>query len=385
MKTEDNSPNEILEGEISLENLENLFNEEFSGEDISLEDEIKEEIVENTSTEEEEEASEEETTEEEDKSEEEEETTTVEEEEEVVETGTSVFERTKSLIELGLIEDVRISTSEEDNEGTLLSEFKDISPEQLSKIVELQKDKRDKNIEDNYISKDNLSEDQLRIINIVKEGGDLKQIFNSEQQLKRPFEGLDLEDEKIQKQVILHHFINNQNLSQKEALTLLAQKEKDFEVDSFSKQIVEAYNKSYDKYLTDKEEELKQDNLKKKQELQERKKSLTKTLKDNKLKDSIVRKVIDGVTKPISGNKVQIHQVFEEILKNPEENYEVLLHILDKKSYNELYKIRQRTDQVKNVIKLVDALPKSKAKKTKQTTKEENLTDFEKEILNINL
>ena len=279
MKTEDNSPNEILEGEISLENLENLFNEEFSGEDISLEDEIKEEIVENTSTEEEEEASEEETTEEEDKSEEEEETTTVEEEEEVVETGTSVFERTKSLIELGLIEDVRISTSEEDNEGTLLSEFKDISPEQLSKIVELQKDKRDKNIEDNYISKDNLSEDQLRIINIVKEGGDLKQIFNSEQQLKRPFEGLDLEDEKIQKQVILHHFINNQNLSQKEALTLLAQKEKDFEVDSFSKQIVEAYNKSYDKYLTDKEEELKQDNLKKKQELQERKKSLTKTLK----------------------------------------------------------------------------------------------------------
>ena len=49
-------------------------------------------------------------------------------------TTTDVYSRTKNLIEMGVLEDIRVSVSNEDEEGTPLSEFKDISEEQFKNV-----------------------------------------------------------------------------------------------------------------------------------------------------------------------------------------------------------------------------------------------------------
>lgn len=391
MKTE-NHDNGTLDGEISLDNLDAMFNEA-SAEETTLEEEIigdlNEEPKPNAEEEEEEVITDPKVNEEEEESEEEEEEVitdpNLEEEEPINSEPSEVLSRANSLIELGIIDDVRIATSEDDKEGTLLSEFTDLNENQLKQIIEKQQEKKDQQIQENFISKEGVSEDNLRIINILKEGGDINEIFSSPQQMQRPFQDLDIDDEKVQKQIILHHFIHNAGHSQKEALVLLKQKEEDFELDTYSKKIVDGYNKKYDEFLDQKEAQVKQQATERKQKISETRKSLSKVLKDSKIKDSISRKIIDGVTKPTSNNRFQIHEVLDKILESPEENHEILLHLLDPKSFQELYKIKQKSKEVNTVFKLIDSLPKDKAKKIEKNKKDDTLTDFEKEIINIDI
>jgi hypothetical protein len=388
MKTE-NQDIELLDGEISLDNLDAMFSEA-STEETTLVEEITKDLNEEPKpTAEEVEEEEEETDSKPTNTEKEEEEGIIidtKPEDIIVSKDSNILSRAKSLIDLGIIEDVRVSINSEDEEGTLLSEFKDLSEDQLKKIIDKQQEKKNQEIEDKFISKDGISEDNLRIINILKEGGDITEIFSSAQQMQRPFEGLDLHDEKTQKQIILHHYIHNAGNSQKEALVLLKQKEEDFEVDSYSKQIVDAYDKKYDEFLTSKETEIKEKAAEKRERVAEVRKNLSQTLKDNKIKDSISRKIIDGVTKPTSEkNRFQVHEALDKILENPQENHEILLHLLDPKSFIELYKVKQKSKEIGNTIMLLDALPKDKAKKLEKSKKEDTLTEFEKEITNISI
>ncbi len=243
MKTE-NQDNGLLDGEISLDNLDVMFSESSTEDSTTLVDEIIEDLNDDPKPEEQEE---EVITDPkladpkpEEEEEEEEVITDPKPEDVIVNEDNNILSRAKSLIDLGIIEDVRVAINDEDEEGVLLSEFTDLNEDQLKKIVGIQQEKKDQEIEDKYISKDGISEENLRIINILKDGGDIKEVFNSPEQMQRPFQGLDLDDEKTQKQIILHHYIHNAGNSQKEALVLLKHKEEDFEIDSYSKQIVDA-------------------------------------------------------------------------------------------------------------------------------------------------
>ena len=399
MATEEQQESTPLDGEISLDNLAGLFESQEVIEEQSIEQQLEEtetqeeeqeeateESTEET-TEEQEEAAEETQEQENEEEEQEESSEAQQEEQEQEEVQVSpAFNQVKSLLDLGILTDIKISTSEDDEEGKLLSEFEDINEAQLKQIIDIQKSTKDKEIEEKYISKEGLTENQLKIVNILKEGGDLKEIFQSPEQIKRPFEGWDLEDDKKQKQIILHHYINNLGHSNKEALALLKQKEEDYEVDSFSKEIVQAYNSEYDKYLDSKQKELQVKNEEKKKRITETRKDLSKVLKDNKFKDSISKKIIDGVTKPIGDNKFKVHEVLEEILENPKDNYEVLLHLLDRSAFNELYKVKQKNKETASMIRLIDALPNDKIKKVETAKKETGFTsELEEAIATIKL
>jgi len=393
---ETKNENELLEGEISIEGLGDLFQEEFGGDIIPpTEEELEDKaLLEEEKLKKAEKPSDDIIEEDEDEDEETEEELAAKAllEEEKIKKATNedikvtdTFSRTKSLIELGVIEDTRVSISEEDTEGTPLSEFKDISEEQLKKVIDLQQQKKLKELEDKYIPRESFNEDQLKIISMMQEGGDLKEIFTSEKEIKRPFEGMDLKDEQTAKKVVLWDLIKNKGNTQKDALVILAQKDKDFEIDTYVEGVVKHQNERYDTYMNSKSEELKVKKEEEAKKLSETRKNLSKVLQDSKIKENIARKIVDGVTKPISGNTLQVHEALKEVLKNPEENYEVLLHLLDRKSFNELYKIKQSSTQIQTVLSLIDAVPGQKAKKIKDAKKEDQKGEFEEEILNINL
>lgn len=372
-KSGENNNDTILDGEISINNIESIFSDtSFSNSEEDIIEPSEEETIEN---EEEEESNsnesfigvkKEETKKIESPINEEDDLEEEEKVDDIVETS-SYYSTAKSLIDSGFLEDIRISVSEEDEEGTPLSEFKNLTESQLNHIIESQKSKTKEDLDNNYFSKDGFTEHQLKVIDIMKNGGDIKEIFKDPSELiERPFENLDLSNEDNQKRLILHFYMNEKGLSQKEAVIQLQQKEKDLEVDSFSTQIKSAYDKAYDAYLENTKEVQKQKSLEEKQKLSDKRKSLSSALKNQKIKDSLVLKIVDGATKPIEGKMVQAQKRLQEILDKPEENYEVLLHLLDEKSFKELYKIQSKKETTKEVLRIVDSIPSKTTKREKE-------------------
>ena len=102
---------------------------------------------------------------------------------------TESFKTAKRLIDLGLLDDFPVQVSEEDEEGTLISQFTSMSEENLKEIVDLHKQEGKNNISTNFIPKEGLREHELKVIEILKNGGDLSQIAETEKEaFQRPFE-----------------------------------------------------------------------------------------------------------------------------------------------------------------------------------------------------
>jgi len=217
------------------------------------------------------------------------------------------FDKLKILIENGIIEDTKVAlTDDEDDEGVLISEFKDITEEQIEEIKQQQSALKEKELEEKYISKEGLSDNHLKIVKFLKDGGDLKEVFeNPEQAFKTPYEGLDLTEVRTQQAIALRDYIQNKGLSQKDAMLVVAEKQKNFELDTLVTSIVEkdieAHNERINNMAQTQEEKRKE----KETEIKETRKALTATFKENKFKDTITKKVVDSVTKS-SENGVSI-------------------------------------------------------------------------------
>ena len=76
---------------------------------------------------------------------------------------TNAFKTAQQLIKLGVLEDFVIQTSEEDENGTSISEFKTMTDENLEEIIKIHQQEKTNEISSNYISKEGLKEHQLKV------------------------------------------------------------------------------------------------------------------------------------------------------------------------------------------------------------------------------
>lgn len=368
----------LVDGEVSLDEFNDLFNEDTEIIQETEQEETQEgdlpepekEVEYNTET------ISEKKTEESDEQEEQEQ----EEVKDVLEdTSTSSYTKVQALIELGELDDILVSTVEGE-EPRPISEIKDLSESQFEAILEDRKSKKQKEQEEKFISKEGLADHQLRIVNILKNGGSLKEIFSDpDKGVKRPFEGVDLKEPRGQAEVALDHMVNYQKLDQQEALLLIKKKLEDGTLEDYSNKIHTDYNKMYDAEL----ERIEQETIDRRKEQQERVKitraSLSAKLKEAKIKDSLSKKLIEGVTKVSKEGSTEVEKAFKTILENPEEHYEVLLHILDQKSFRDIYKVKKEQAKTEEVLKIFQAAPKTK--KQQQRKNQEFLSSFEEELM----
>lgn len=363
-------------GEVSLQDLTTLLQGEEVQEE-TLEDQLNnfgKEVEEET--EEEEQETEEETVAEKTKPVKEEKTIPKEVE-------NKVFDKVKALIDYGILEDTRISLSDdEEDEGILVSEFNDINEDQLNQIIDLQKQQKDKDFEEKYISRDGLNEQSQRLINILKEGGDISDIFadqkSADAYTKRPFEGLNLEEVKDQRTIGMTYLVNNKGLSPEDAALILKKKEENFELDSFAKDLFQGYNKAFDDYWKNEEERRIAEAQEKKKELNKKSETLKNTLTEKKFKKPLIDKIVANSIGEVNG-KPKLYNVIDEVLKNPEQHYEVLLHLLDKEAYNELHNIKTNKKTTENVLRLADTV-KQASKKNKEKAQEEIGSELEQSL-----
>lgn len=289
-----------------------------------------------------------------------------------VEKETEAFKTAQRLIKLGTLEDFAIQTSEDDENGTPISEFKTMTDEDLEEILKIQKQEKEEKISSNYISKEGLKEHQLKVIEILKAGGDLSQIADSkEQAFERPFEGMDLEKEQDQIDILFTDMIYSKKLSEEDAKVLINQQVTKGTLKESATKVFDTYRDSHSKYIDEKLLEQKKKKEFKDITFKENKKALTAKLKEVGMKESVYKKITAEYAKKNKQGEFVLVDKLKEILNNPEENHEIILHLADKKSFNDLFKIKASQGTQRKIVQLANKT----ANKGNRQTIQKQVTD----------
>lgn len=272
------------------------------------------------------------------------------------------------LISIGHLEDFEISV-EEGEEPILISDFTQMTDEQLDEILKIQKQEKDNEIKEKYISKEGLKEHQLKVIEILKNGGDLSEIADSkEDAMKRPFEGFDMEDERRQVDVLYYDYTNKngKGFSHERAVSFINTLAKEGNLASEANAVFEAYREKHKQIIDQKLEEQKNKKLSKEAAIKENKKAFAEKLKSAGLKDSLYKKVSSEFQKRDENGEYELVNTLRNMLENPQEYHEQILHLTDKKAFNEVFKIKAAEETTRKVVSLAGGL-KSKGNRTVST------------------
>jgi hypothetical protein len=281
---------------------------------------------------------------------------------------TEAFKTAKRLIKLGVLKDFAIQISDEDEEGILISEFSNMTDENLEEIVKIHEQETKKEISEKYLPKGDLKEHQLKVFEILSNGGDLSQIAETpDKALERPFEGFDMDDQKKQAEVLYVDLVSGKNYEHDDAILRINREIKNGTIAKTSQNIFDAYRDAHTKYIDDilekqrKEKEFKDLNFK------ENKKLLTSKLKEAGLKESVYKKVASEYSNKNENGDFVLVDKLREALNNPEENYELILHLADKNLFNETYKIKASTETQKAIVRLASGAAMKGNKKSQKT------------------
>lgn len=287
-------------------------------------------------------------------------------------TETESFKTAKKLIELGLLADFSIKTSDEDENGTPVSEFTSMTEDNLKEIVKIHKEDKDEEISSKYLPKGDLKEHQLKVFEILSNGGDLSQVAESpEKALERPFEGFDMEEQQRQIDVRYTDLVHSKGLDHESAITIIDKEVKSGKLKEKALETFDLYRSAHSQYIDDILEQQKKEKEFKDLNFRENKKSLTAKLKESGLKESVYKKVASEYGKKNDNGDYALIDKLREALDSPEENHELILHLADKKLFNETFKIKASQETQKTIVRLASgAASKSGKQSTKATDTE---------------
>ncbi|MFT6125922.1 MAG: hypothetical protein ACJAVA_000364 [Flavobacteriaceae bacterium] len=301
----------------------------------------------------------------------------VEEQKPVVET--DAFKTAKRLISLGVLKDFAIQVSDEDENGTLISELTDMSDEDLEEIVKIHNQENEKEISEKFLPKGDLKEHQLKVFEILSKGGDLSQIAETpEKALERPFEGFDMDDQKKQIDVRYTDLVHGKNLDHESAITIIEKEVKSGKIEDTSKKIFDNYREAHSSYIDDILEQQKKDKEFKDLNFKENKKLLTSKLKESGYGEAVYKKVAAEYSKKNENGDYTLVDTLREALNNPEENYDLILHLTDKNLFNKAHEIKSSNETQKKIYKLARGTEVKGNKKIQKVEQEVNETPWGK-------
>lgn len=275
----------------------------------------------------------------------------------------------------------------EDSEGNQIpiEDLEDLDEDTFFEIEKAMQESQQEDLKSKYVPISDLDDRKKNLITIIREGGELSEIFKSQEQVDEylnPFAKLDLDDERVQERVLLNALINHNKLDQESAQAVVNKAKKDLNLDAKVKDYVEGYTKSFDKYVEDRKNAIIKENEDRRKQTLEFKKALTEQYKTYELKDTLVRKLTDSVIKETEEG-YQIDSIYDQKMKDPVEAAELILFLNDKEAYLENKLKASKISQQKETRRLIKMIPKEKTAKattSNQTQASEN--DFEFQVIN---
>lgn len=221
---------------------------------------------------------------------------------------------------------------EKDGVDTKLSEMENLDPDTFLSVWEEQKKANKEESDKNNIEISGLDENNVRLINIIKSGGDLKEIFKDENQVMRPFETSDLDDLQTTQNIVFQQFLR-QGISKEDATDLVVKATKDLSVSSKAKNIVDYYQKDYDDNLKEIEKQVIADRAKEQEEIKEYKKTLSSLYKEDGTGEAVAKPLVDAATKYDKSGNLHIDTVYEKIMKDPKQAKDLIFFMLEKEKF----------------------------------------------------
>jgi len=208
------------------------------------------------------------------------------------------------------------------------------------------------------ISSDGASDFALKLLEIDKNGGEIKDLLRIKTDFLDPLEGLDVDNVDDQREVI---YLRNMaaGLDEDSTLRLI----KSYEQEGTLAQVAEdSFNKlreAIDKKLED-ELRISQDNKKKAEDnFKKYAGDLKEELKKFELKDTAKKKIVDFATTIKENGKLAIDEVYNEWRMNPEKASMLALFMLDEEEFiSQLTRKAVRETQM-NAAKKLKIIPKS--------------------------
>jgi len=285
----------------------------------------------------------------------------------------------KKYIELGTWKDAEV---EIDGESVTLSELEDLDEETFLEIVKAQDKEKNTEIDKNFINKEDLDDISLKIIEISKNGGDIKDVLKAKETYIDNLNTYNLEDEMHQEDLVRQMYrLDNPKISDKQIDRLVEADKVDLELDAKARDFADNLKKSYHSMLDKKKEEA----SKLREQEQQNRKTLRKDLREHLTNlgiknDSALRPLLDSVTKETE-NGFTVDNQFREMKQNPEELAEFLLWKNNREDYNKLISEKQTSKAKKDtLVKLNIARGKHTEGKKASSKKVNPSEDLSKEL-----
>jgi hypothetical protein len=282
----------------------------------------------------------------------------------------------KKKLDKGLWEDavVKYKVGDEEKE-TKISEFENATEEDYLQFEEDQKALKDQDLKEKYLSIDKITPEKKLILEILTNGGDLKEIFQNESQLKKPFDeadGWDLDNEKHQESVVYQHYLSLGNTPKKASILVDVDK-KEMTLDAIAKDVVEYHQKAFTDNLQKINSQLIEDNKIEAENIKKFSQDLTKIYKDQGVPDVDAKKYATSITKEVDG-QFEIDSLYEDIMKDPAQAAELIFFMKDKEKYKRAQGIPIKLATHTQVFRTIDRIPKPTDTKQATAEKETNFS-----------
>jgi hypothetical protein len=214
-----------------------------------------------------------------------------------------------------------------------LSEVEDLDEETFFAIWEEQNETSKETLKKDFISIKGADKDKLRLIEIIQSGADLKQIFANEDQMRKPYEGLDLSSTQ-NLQSIYYNQLLRQDINEDDAKDLVIKATKDLSLDAKANSVVNAYQKRYSDNLEKISKETSALAIKEKENAKEYKKSLHGFYKEEGLEDSLSKLLTDAGTKVDNETgQLYIDTVYEKLMEDPAKAKDLIFFMLEQEKF----------------------------------------------------
>ena len=258
----------------------------------------------------------------------------------------------------------------EDAEGNVVpvSELDVIDEETFFQIEEAVKAQNEEANKDKFISVEGVDERRKNIIDIVKAGGDLTEIFTNKDDVEdyiNPFSKLDLDNENVQERLYLNALVKHNKLDAETAQTVVDKAKEDLTLDTKVKAYIEQYTTSFDKYVEGKKTEVIETKKEEAKAQREFKKALKAQYKEFNIKDTLASKLADSAVTKKDG-EFEIDSIYAKAMESPEEAAELVLFLTDKKAYLDFKMKDKSLEQHKKTRQVIKLIPREKVPTKKE-------------------
>lgn len=221
------------------------------------------------------------------------------------------------------------------------------------------------------ISADGASEFALKLLEIDKNGGEIKDLLRIKTDFLDPLEGLDTSVVEDQREIV---YLRNMaaGLDEDSTLRLIKSYEEEGTLSDVAEDSYNKLREAIDKRLED-EVKISQDNKKKAEDnFKKYAADLKVELKKFELKDAAKKKIVDFATAIKENGKLAIDEVYNEWRMNPEKSSMLALFMLDEEEFiSQLTSKAVRESQL-NAAKKLKIIPKSNSNIEVQKTSASN-------------